>query len=363
MRRSLATRLPFAALSLLLLAAAPLAAQEPAATTPPRFGEEVEVSEVLLDVLVTDRDGNVIVGLGREDFVVEEGGRPVPLIDVAFYSNRPRLDAAGAVGEPAQSERYFVLFFHDQRFINTQVPGLLARQMDAARRAREWLGGLQLDDFVAVVSYDTSLKVHQDFTRDRSDILAGIDAAAQSAEVGGNWASRLPPEGQPSLLRGLPRGNTLLEATDTVYEALAEIAQATETLVGRKNLVLFSSGFGEINSFGQYKPDARYQEPMERALNDANVAVYAVDLARPDMDIPLASALSLLADKTGGRYYQNTVSFLTPLEQIAQETSGYYLISYQARHPRGASGFQPVRVRVSNPEFRVKARAGYEYGG
>ena len=60
--------------------------------------------------------------------------------------------------------------------------------------------------------------------------------------------------------------------------------------------------------------------------------------------------------------FDNVVNFASPLEQTAQEASGYYLLAYQAPHPRGRSGFQPVKVTVSNPEFRVKARSGYRYG-
>jgi VWFA-related protein len=348
------------ALALVSLAGAAAAQESPPAIFP--FGEEVEVTEVLLDVLVTDREGNVIVGLGPEDFVVEEDGRPVPLLDVAFYSNRPLLDSAGRPVQPAGSERYFVLFFHDQRTIAAEVPGLLARQLEAARRASEWLSSLQLDDWVAVVSYQASLRVHQDFTQDRDQAAKAVTAAVRGSEPRGNWQSRLPPEGAPSLLRNMPRGRALLRASDTLYEALELVARAAEPLVGRKNLALFSTGFGEANSFGQYVPDARYHEPMVRALNDANVAVYTIDLAPLPVDLAIGDALALLATQTGGRYFDNVVAFTTPLEQIAQEASGYYLISYRATHPRGDAGFQRVEVTIGNPELQVKARAGYLFG-
>src|SRR5687767_9373380 len=121
MRQNL-VRTALAALLLPLAALSPCASfaqDEARPATPPTFGEEVDVNEVLLDVLVTDRDGNVIVGLGEEDFEVTENGRRVDLTEVTFYSNRPRLDAAGAQVEAAATERYFVLFFHDQRPGNT----------------------------------------------------------------------------------------------------------------------------------------------------------------------------------------------------------------------------------------------------
>src|SRR5687768_16564996 len=119
MRKNPSMRTSRAALPLFALASllAVNARAQDAQPTPSPFGEEVEVTEVVLDVLVTDRDGNVIVGLRPEDFVVEEGGRPVPLLDVSFYSNRPQLDAEGRPVQAAGSERYFVLFFHDQRAI------------------------------------------------------------------------------------------------------------------------------------------------------------------------------------------------------------------------------------------------------
>ena len=91
--RNLRAALPLLFALPLLSTAAARAQEEPPATAP--FGEQVEVTEVLLDVLVTDRDGNVIVGLKPEDFLVEENGEPIPLLDVSFYSNRPQLDAEG----------------------------------------------------------------------------------------------------------------------------------------------------------------------------------------------------------------------------------------------------------------------------
>mgnify|MGYP001195913274 CR=1 FL=1 len=80
---------------------------------------------------------------------------------------------------------------------------------------------------------------------------------------------------------------------------------------------------------------------------------------RPGID-PLR--LNQLSDETGGRYYFNFINFLTPLQQLAKENSGYYLLSYQSPHPAGKTGFQKVEVKTVNPEFRVRTREGYQYG-
>ncbi|MGH2667568.1 MAG: VWA domain-containing protein, partial [bacterium] len=301
---------------------------------------------------------------GKDDFRVEEDGQAVELAGVTFYSSRQRVDAAGHTLARAESQRLFILFFHDQRRMNTEVPGVLARSLDAGRRAREWARKLAAEDYVAVASYDTSLAVAQDFSRDREAIRRGIDLALTGKAPAGNWPSRLPPpeEGKPSLLRNLPRGNELITKTPTIYEALQVIAAATDDIVGRKNLILWSSGFGEVDTADQFHPDPRYDAPTAQALNDGNVAVYAVDLIQIDDYSPLSNALSLLATSTGGRYIENVVNFSTPLETISGETAGYYLLAYRATHTHGSSGYQKVSVAVRNPEFRVKAREGYKYG-
>lgn len=152
------------------------------------------------------------------------------------------------------------------------------------------------------------------------------------------------------------------DTTATIYEALQVLAKASSHVVGRKNLVLFSGGFGEVDNFNQFRPDVRYDKPTAQILNDSNVAVYAVDVLHTNTESPQSSALSLLSSETGGRYFQNVVNFVTPLSEIAGETTGYYLLSYRATHPRGESGYQKVKVSLANPGLRVKAREGYRYG-
>lgn len=55
----------------LLMALASSAHGQTAGQTP-EFRGEVTVNEVLLDALVTDREGHVILGLGPDDFSVRE---------------------------------------------------------------------------------------------------------------------------------------------------------------------------------------------------------------------------------------------------------------------------------------------------
>jgi VWFA-related protein len=358
-----------AAAALVAAAALPAAAQAPEVERP--FEEEIAVTEVLLDVLVTDRQGNVIVGLGPEDFVVHEDGEPVEVSGVAFYSSSvptesaAELAAKGVEVDRVPEDRYFVLFFDDVAKYQGSGVNLMQRQMRAGRDAKQWLReSLVPADWVAVAGFDRKLELHQDFTRDREAIAAAIDRAVRGDEGLQNWPSRRGDEdGAPALADDLPSGEELLEATPRVYDALALVARAAADVRGRKNLVYFGIGFGDVDSFGQYREDPRYYPEMERALNDANVAVYPIDVTPQGVEHPFENALSQLATDTGGRYFPFSTSFATPLGRISGESSGYYLIAYQARHPRGEAGFQEVEVDTVDPSLRVRARGGYLYGG
>lgn len=335
------------------------------------FQGKVNVNEVLLDVLVTDAKGNVIVGLDKNDFVVTENGKPVDLTGVTFYSNRqltqssPTLAKQGVSTEQGTEDRYFIFLFDDQKDTAFEAPELLSQQLDAGRRARDWVQTHLLpSDWVAVVSYDARLKVQQDFTRDRKALMAAISDAMKGRDREANYPSRVDPNKEVSLVAGLPTGIAALrDRTHTIYDALQVIADAAGRIRGRKNLLLFTYGLpGRPDTFAQFLPDPRYFDPTVHALNDANVATYTIDLTPAGTEHSLSNTMQKMADDTGGRYFYNFTNFATPLDQISKENNGYYLLSYSSEQPAGKSGFQEVQVKTTNPEFRVKARRGYEYG-
>ncbi len=349
----------------MLVASLPAAAQpqEPEAS----FEGLVEVSEVLLDVLAVDRSGQIVTGLGRDDFLVEEDGEPVEITGVSFYVTRygpqgTRLAGADAI----PSSRYFVFFFHDQTHGGSIANYLTRRQTRARQESLRWIEEHMLpSDWVAITSYDVRLKVHQDFTQDRAALAAGMRSAMsrRNPEQGlGRRGRVLPASGAPSLLRHLPQGKALRRQTRTPYDAIRGLAEAAGWIVGRKNLLLFSAGFGELTSgYLIPEPDRRLYPQMEHALNDHNVALYAIDLTPPEVDHFQTSFLTELALDNGGQYFRYLTSFLPVLEKISVENAGYYLLSYRSEHP-ATVGYQRVEVRARDSEIRLRARKGYRYG-
>ncbi len=337
------------------------------------FGGRIEVTEVLLDVVVTDTNGNLILGLKPEDFVIQDGDDEISAKSATFYSNRRFVDsglAATRVGvSPSEipSDRYFIFFFHDQRY---EDPALMSNILDALRWAKDWVEYESLqNDWVAIVSYDSKLKIHQDFTTSRQDLLDGLTSVAKSKNPGNEWPSRIQEQTGPSLRRNLPQGKDLSKQTRRIYSALDLLAESAGHITGRKNVLLFSQGWGKIDTvdFNTYIPDVRYYPPMMESLNDNNVAVYSISWLRNVADENLAQSyveniLSVLSKDTGGIYYFNFVNFRDPLREVAQDNNGYYLLSYEAEYEAGDHGYREVEVKTRNPNFKVRARKGYRYG-
>ncbi len=363
------TRYPALALALMLptlVVPAAISAQEPG---PEVFGETVVVAEVLLDVSVTDRGGDIVPGLGVEDFVVTEDGEEVPITSVTYYPHRPSAAPASAADGslPPLADRFFILFFDDDRLAGS--PTVNRQMLDATRWIRQWVeNDLAPNDWVAVLAYKASLRVWTDFTNDPGRILAAVDAVNIGDRAFGGRPTRFEGPG-PSLTRNLPQGRELERATLRIQDTLATVAEASGVILGRKNLLLFSLGFGRPPEpgFPDWRPDSRYYPRMMETLNDNNVAVYAVDLLPTGaqgsiQDRRINQSLSQLADDTGGAYYFSFVDFRTPLRQIEEASRGYYMLSYSTRFPEGEKGFREVEVEVRGRGLRVEARRGYRYG-
>lgn len=369
---------PSLLIALLAVAAVPWsAAQEPEKPVA-EFEGLVEVSEVLLDVIATDKKGNVIRGLGPDDFIVKEDGHEVQLTSANFYTTRYDSPAAGEPAGTAEpgvegggfvevpSSRYFIIFFQDQKRNATPRNRLLQQQIEAGRRLHDWVrDDMGPSDWIAVVSYDVKLVVHQDFTQDVGCLLKAIIEASRGEipeEMSRSQMHRAAAGTKPSLWRGLPDPVDLAKDTRRIYDAIRLVAEATRPIVGRKNLLFFGIGFGEIESPGYARGDLRYYPQMEQALNDNNVAIYPIDITPNEFEHVQSHFLNQLAADTGGYYHENIVSFKTPLERISQENLGYYALSYRTEHPAGESGYRHVTVKSKDKKVKVRTRKGYRYG-
>jgi hypothetical protein len=187
---------PVVLLSVLLAALSPGA--RPASAEPPAplpssagltgFGEEITVALSTVTVRVVDSLGNPITGLGPGDFRVRIGTREVPVAAVDWLSSEEErtvpalfpLAAGAGPMEPTRPTGQLLLFFVQADLNPTRISG----QLRLRPYTRELLDRLHPNDRIAVVSYDSHLKLWQDFTRDRDAVYAALDRAMLWTEEG-----------------------------------------------------------------------------------------------------------------------------------------------------------------------------------
>src|SRR6202008_4051544 len=194
----------------------PTFAQEPVLAQAPQFGEEVDVNAVLLDVIVTDRKGNHILGLDKSDFVVKENGVEQTVDSVDYFTNRRLLDQreeqAPFKVERVREERYFIFFFDKP----TEPAALFDQIVNARQSVKTFLDReMKESDLIAIVGHDVRLKVYSDFTNDKKQLTRALDEASSF----GRGVLDAPAGNGPSILRNAPKDD-LMTGTGTVYQAL-----------------------------------------------------------------------------------------------------------------------------------------------
>lgn len=329
-----------------------------AAAQQPQFGENVNVNLVMLDAIVTDRGGRQIVSLDKDDFIVTESGKQQTIDSVEYFTNRKLLTAQEKTApfkvERLRDDRYYIFFFD-----KPPQAQLFDRLVLARRAAKEFVEKrMKPGDLVAIVAHDVRLRVLSDLSSNKKQLVKAIDDSAMFS--GGETRAR--SDDGPSITRHLS-GGELINNTGTVYEALAAIGDAVRPIHARKELIVFSAGIvepGEEIRADMVVGESRFYDPMIRSLNQANVAVYAVNLLdNPNQPGFVHQTLSRIAAETNGEYFRFNTTFTPALQRIENMTNGYYLISYYTKREAGAHGFQKVNVALRNTEFRIKARQGY----
>lgn len=368
----------------------------PAAAQQVRFRGAVDV--VRVDVIVRDRQGNVVRGLTAADFAITEDNKPQSITTFDFEEvavaaavlpsepapavlDRPAAPAASAA--PAREvidlpgRRLIVLFFD----LSSMQPEDLDR---AAASARGYIDKeMSPADLISIASLSTALEVDQDFTADKAalhrvlDRFTGVEGTAETTP-----ADEMDPVEDPA---DLPLDETELNLfnNDRRLRALQVLAEALAPVQQKKSILYFSSGMSRSGSDNQIELRATVNAAVR-----ANTAIYAVDTRGLQAVVPGGDAsrasgrgagafsgqgaarqfdrmfasqetLTTLAKDTGGDAFLDTNDFGEAFTQVQQDTSAYYVLGYSSTNAVQDGRFRRITVRVKTPGLRIEHRAGY----
>jgi VWFA-related protein len=339
-----------AAMSLVPTVSLALTQEQP----PPRYTERVDVPRVLIDARVVDRVGEPVLGLGTGDFQVKIDGRSVRVESVVWMAgalagvDRPLVADDTRMKESPAPGR-LIVFFIQKSLEPGRVLGLLRGLLEA----RAFLDTFTPHDRVAVVSFDTHLKLWLDFTNDlwrvrqvfQRDILRGRPAAIESAP--------------PSLVARLAASEA--RRIYSVEAGLAAVAEALHPLPGAKAIVVIGYGFGRV-SFGRGLASSivtmeNDYEAARRALQAARASVFSLDITDADYH-SLEAGLQIVSDDTGGFFERTHIFPASAFRRLAGALAGHYVLVVEK--PELPPGVHRISVALTGRNGTVLSKRAFE---
>jgi VWFA-related protein len=317
------------------------------------FRVRVDVDMVTIEVTALDRRDNPVPNLKREDFELYEDGKKQDIVSLDEIVAGPGSSALGAspIAGPTMRRGKTVFILFDDSAISPQY---IKTSRDTAERfVREHM---RPQDLFAVAQYDMSMKILQNFTSEKEEVLAAIRRPA-AASMG----SALYFE-------------NLLRALDKIFQAIAPIR-------GQKSILIYSqSGFGP--SYTTPTLANTYAATL-MAAKKANVVIYTLspeDLGSSGGSMggmpatmpgggrglgaisSLGAAVTLrsLATESGGFSIYNTNNYDSELDKFDQRLSNYYILGFQSSNPKHDGGFRKIEIKTRAKGVTLKYRPGYQ---
>ena len=327
--------------------------------------ERVSVDRVVVDAYVTDTRGNTVSGLTTTDFRLRVDGHNVPIESTDWIAaDQPEVEPAAAPflastsselptarPEPGAEQfsppgRLFILFFQTDLAEATRATGLLR----IAFWARRFVETLLPTDRVAVVSFDSHLKLRQDFTTDREKLVVAIHDAIRTGSPG-------PPdrEAVPSLVPSFDFEAARLAVTPE--KAIAIVARAADPIVGAKSMIYFGYGLRTIGGLTGPNPrDSRDLAEALPAVGKARISIFTLDTPAVGHHT-LARTLQGLADVTGGFYQKAAFPPDLVLDRVLRATAGRYVIVF--KKPDLPRGSHTIELSLVGRPGRVLSKSRY----
>ncbi len=289
----------------ILLGAADSGAQEE-----PTFSSGVQV--VNLFATVRDRKNELLRGLGKDDFLVVEDGRPQTIRYFSRESDLPltiglMIDTSLSQTRVLPAERGASLSFLDEVLRENK-------------------------DHVFIMQFDLTVQTRQPLTASRRDLgqaLAFVDTPTRNQ------------------LRNQYGGGTLLY--DAILRASEDVMKKQQ---GRKALIVMSDG-------GENGSDATLSEAIEAAQR-AETLIYTILFSDGSYGRN-RGVMQSLAKETGGAYFE--VSKKQTIDRvfaiIQEDLRNQYSIGYVSDRPATAAGFRRIQLSVKGPGLVVQSRNRY----
>lgn len=400
----------------LLVVTARAEPQAPASAAPQQepLRLRIGVTAVEIDAVVTGRGNRPVTDLRPEEFEILQDGRRQTVLSAQYIPLDPPAaptDAGAAPGTPAGSPPARTPRRDEVRHTMAIIVDDLNLSFISTARVRDALRifinrNLHAGDLVTIVPTGRGVGSVQPFTTDKRMLLetasrlrfnvsqlAWLD---DSDELRGGDGERFDAVSGLDSTRQDVRTASALSAVSAVIRGMRDMP-------GRKSVLLVSDGWSQLRfprgsgpltgerllTSGLPEVQPRITEAMRRLVDEANrsfVVIYTLDargLVGPNLHLDRAGGPSpgdstaesialfesqggpqVLASLGGGLFFRNNNNLSGMMARAMEDQRGYYLIGFQPdeatfEKEKDRAKFHVVKVRVSRPGVKVRARTGY----
>lgn len=340
--------------------------------SPESIQHEVTVSLKLIQVHVLGPNGKPANDLERSDFVVFDNGRPQTITAFERHSIAPtemKTELRETKLPPSRDasallNRKFIFLID---FNSNSVEGI----NKSIKAAREFLDTkTQSGDEIAIFSssWMRGLVLHEYFTADINKIRTTLSKVLDTPVVTEGWDSYaaighslMGTEAMDFRVR-IGASLEARSAAQRLSKELIELSKALRHIPGKKNIILFSRGFGRsVQTPGSLAE--RDFKAMGKALASSDSPVFAVDSTTGFSDKASKSllpeySLQRLSEMTGGKFFFEIDRPGEIAEGIQSVTGNYYVLGYSIAAAWDGK-FHNVKVEVKRKGCKAYAQQGY----
>ena len=372
---------------------------------------KVEVRIVLLDVVVTNKKGEPVSGLAKEQFEVMEDGVPQTISFLEEHAGaRPAHDTPETL--PANvytssqtvraSDSVNVLLLD---WLNTQP----SDQTYVRKQVIKYLRGVAPGTRIAIFTLGTELRLVQGFTTESAVILAALNDKDSGAnpKSAGLLDSKTREASEQEVIELMTKNNAAPAAISAVKDSMAttaanqsgdrakltiqgllELERYLSPIPGRKNVFWFAGSF-PIRSFPVAGPPGNYQAELQKTAQEfgpARIAIYPISAegvtnSAPNMDPSQGlttrarvlapdgtqettgnsqrAVMEAIARETGGQAFYNSNGLDYDITRAVEEGAHYYTMTYSPTNTGKDGKFRNIQVRLAKENYKLSYRRGY----
>jgi Ca-activated chloride channel homolog len=256
-------------------------------------------------ITATDKKGNIVTNLTRDDFEVIEDGKK----QTAEYFAHGDGDAAPPM--------------HLGLMIDAS--GSMHNDLKLAQGAAiKFLNMLPAAEDITLVDFDTQVRI-----------------------------TRYPQRDFPRLVERIRQRKA--DGWTALYDALGTYLDGADSQDGRKVLVMYTDG-------GDSRSAISLSETLT-LLKASNVTVYAIGLVENtgSARAQLQMTLRQLTEATGGQAFfpMAMKEVESAYDKVLAEIKGQYHLGYHSTNKARDGAWRKVEIRVKRPDVRIRSRKGY----